>query len=138
VENPQDGERAGVEGWRTAGDKGSGTVAALQYSHGGEEADARTKAGSADLEFACQLAFGRETVSRFDLSRGDEGANVLDDLHGELAVRGCVGDELFFHCETDSSLWKWEKGNTEGGGTVRLAGEGRGSMTRVGESASKM
>ncbi len=75
------------------------------------------------LEFASQLSFGRETVSGFDFSRGDEGANVLDDLHGELAVRGCVGDDLFFHCETDSSLGKWEKGNTEGGAVAKRGGD---------------
>jgi hypothetical protein len=44
---------------------------------------------------------------------------VLDDLHGELAVRGRVGDGLIFHFGTDSSLRKWEKGNTEGGGTAK-------------------
>jgi hypothetical protein len=119
VKGSEDGEGAGVESGRTAGDKGSCAVAALEHSHGGEEADSGAKAGTADLELACQFAFRRKAIAGFDLSRGDEGANMFDDLHGQLAVRGCVGDGLFFHCETDSCLGKWEKGNTEGRGTAK-------------------
>jgi hypothetical protein len=61
-------------------------VAALEDSHGREEADAGTEAGTTDLELAGEVALGRETVAWFDLSLGDEGADVVDDLHGELAV----------------------------------------------------
>jgi len=93
-------------------------VAALEDAHGGEEADSGAEAGTADLELAGELALGGKTVSGFDLAGGDEGTDVFDDLHGELAVRGCVGDGLVFHCWTDSS-GKWEKGNTEGGWRVK-------------------
>ena len=119
VESSQDREGAGVESGRTAGDEGSCAVAAFEYAHGGKKTDSRTEAGTADLELASQLALGRKAVPGFNLSGGDKGTNVLDDLHRELAVRGCVGGGLFFHFGTGSSLGKWEKGNTEGGGTAK-------------------
>jgi hypothetical protein len=119
VKGSENGKGAGVESGRTAGDEGSCAVAAFEHAHGGEEADSGAEAGTADLEFACQFAFRRKAIAGFDLSGGDEGANMFDDLHGQLAVRGCVGDGLFFHCETDSCLGKWEKGNTEGRGTAK-------------------
>ncbi len=106
VERSEDGEGAGVEGRRAAGDEGSGAVAALEDAHGGEEADAGTEAGAADLEFACQFALGWEAVARLYLAFSDERANVFDDLHGELAVGGCVVmdlfADLFFHAEFSS------------------------------------
>jgi len=86
VEDAEDGEGAGVQGGRAGGDEGSCAVAALEDAHGGEEADAGAKAGAADLELAGEVAFGRETVAGLDLALGDEGADVLDDLEGELAV----------------------------------------------------
>jgi hypothetical protein len=131
VKGSEDRERTGIEGGRPAGDEGSGAVTALEHAHGGEEADSGAEAGTADLELAGQLTLGGETVARFDLSGGDEGANVFDDLHGELAVRGCVGGDLFFHCEIDSCLRKWEKSNTEGRGRVKLGGGvgGQGTLT---------
>ena len=88
VEGSEDGEGAGVERGRAAGDEGSGAVAALEDAHGGEEADAGAEAGAADLELAGEFALGREAVAGADLAAGDEGADVLDDLHGELAVAG--------------------------------------------------
>ena len=88
VEGSEDGEGAGVERGRAAGDEGSGAVAALEDAHGGEEADAGAEAGAADLELAGEFALGREAVAGVDLAAGDEGADVLDDLHGELAVAG--------------------------------------------------
>jgi len=76
-------------------------VAALEDSHGGEEADAGAQAGAADLEFAGELTLGWKAVAWFDLTGGNEGADVLYDLHGELAVRGYVVVQfvggLFFH-----------------------------------------
>ncbi len=105
VKDAEDGEGAGVERWRTSGDEGSGAVAALEDSHGGEEADAGAKAGATDLELAGEFSFGWETVARVDLAFADEGANVLDDLHGELAVAGDLVKllfELFFHAERSS------------------------------------
>ena len=98
VEGAEDGERAGVERGRAAGDEGSGAVAALEDAHGGEEADAGAEAGAADLELAGELALGREAVAGVDFAGADEGANVLDDLHGELAVAGgCRHFDFFFH-----------------------------------------
>jgi hypothetical protein len=76
-------------------------VAALEDTHGGEEAYSGAEAGAADLESAGEFALGRKAVAWFDLTGGDEGADVLDDLHGELAVRGYVVLQfvggLFFH-----------------------------------------
>jgi hypothetical protein len=46
---------------------------------------------------------------------------MVDNLHGELAVRGCFGGGLFFHCQTRSSLGKWEKGNTEDGRVAKAS-----------------
>ena len=90
MESSEDGEGAGVERGRAAGDEGSGAVTALEDAHGGEEADAGAEAGAADLELAGEFALGREAVAGVDLAAGDEGADVLDDLHGELAVAGYV------------------------------------------------
>ena len=42
--------------------------------------------GAADLELAGELAFGREAVAGVELAGGDQGAHMVDDLHGELAV----------------------------------------------------
>jgi hypothetical protein len=76
-------------------------MAALEDAHGGEEADSGAEAGAADFELAGEFALRRKTVAWFDLTGGDEGADVLDDLHGELAVRGYVVVQfvgsLFFH-----------------------------------------
>jgi hypothetical protein len=110
VEGSEDREGAGVErGW-ARGDEGSGTVAAFEDSHGGEEADAGAKAGTADLELAGELALGWETVAGVDFSAADERANVVDDLHGELTVAGDLVKllldlffcDLFFHAEQSS------------------------------------
>ena len=97
MEGSKDGEGAGVEGRRAGGDEGSCAVAAFEDAHGGEEADAGAEAGAGDFELAGEFALGRETVAGVDLAAGDEGANVLDDLHGELAVVGYVfiGDSFF-------------------------------------------
>jgi hypothetical protein len=90
-------------------------VAALKDTHGREEADAGAKAGAADLELAGEFALGREAVAWFDLSGGDEGANVFDDLHGELAMGGGIVlqfvEGLFFHA-VKNSCQNCEKGNT--------------------------
>ena len=90
VERAEDGERAGVERGRAAGDEGAGAVAALEHAHGGEEADAGAQAGAADLQLAGEFALGRQAVAGVELSAGDEGANVVDDLHGELAVAAWI------------------------------------------------
>lgn len=77
-------------------------MATLEDSHRGEEANAGAEAGAADLELAGELALGRKTVARADLTAADEGANMLDDLHGELAVTGDLVVwlfNLFFHAE---------------------------------------
>jgi hypothetical protein len=107
VEDAKDGERVGVEGGRAGGDKGSGAVAALENSHGGEEADSGAKARAADLKLAGEFALRGEAVAWSDLTGGDQGADVLDDLHGELTVRSCavrglvldLSGGLFFHAE---------------------------------------
>ncbi len=99
------------------GDEGSGAVAALEDAHGGEETDAGAKTGAADLELAGEFALGRKAVARVDLPAADEGADVLDDLHGELAVAGDLVVwvfDLFFHAQWSSLLPKFEKSNTRG------------------------
>ena len=102
MERSEDGKRAGIErGW-AGGDEGAGAVAAFEDAHGGEEADAGAEAGAADLELAGELALGWKAVAGVDLAAADEGANVLDDLHGELAVPGDLVVwlfDLFFHAE---------------------------------------
>ncbi len=86
VQRAEDGERAGVERGRAGGDEGSGAVAALEHAHGGEEADAGAEGGAADLQLAGEFAFGRKPVAGVHLAGGDQAADVLDDLQGELAV----------------------------------------------------
>ena len=109
VEGSEDGEGAGVErGW-AAGDEGSGAVTAFEDAHGGEEADAGAEAGAADLELAGEFALGRETVAGVYLAAGDEGADVLDDLHGELAVGCDVVLDFFFHAEQCSFAEVWRR-----------------------------
>ena len=95
VEGSEDREGAGVEGGWARGDEGSGAVTALEDAHGGEEADAGAEAGTADLELAGEITLGRETVARLDLTFGDEGTDVFDDLHGELAVASDLVVNLF-------------------------------------------
>ena len=70
-------------------------MTAFEDAHGGEEADTGAKAGAADLELAGEFALGGESVAGFDFAGGDEGAYVLDDLHGELAVAGDFVVHLF-------------------------------------------
>jgi len=75
-------------------------VAALENTHGGEKADAGAEAGAADLELAGQLTLRGETVAGMNLTAADERANVLDDLHGELAMASGLVVwlfDLFFH-----------------------------------------
>jgi hypothetical protein len=75
-------------------------MAALEHAHGREKTDARAQTGAADLQFAGELALGRKTVARMHLPTADEGANVLNNLHGERAVaRDLVLwlFNLFFH-----------------------------------------
>ncbi len=86
VQRAEDGEGAGVERGRAAGDEGAGAVAALEHAHGGEEADAGAEGRAADLELAGEFALGREAVAGLERAAGDEAAHVVDDLHGELAV----------------------------------------------------
>jgi hypothetical protein len=83
-------------------------VAAFEHTHGREKADAGAKAGTADAELAGEFALGWETAAGFHLATGDEGANVLDDLHGELAVRCDVFLYFFFHAEQTpyAEIWK--------------------------------
>ena len=61
-------------------------MTAFEHAHGGEEADAGTERGSADVEAAGEFTLRREAISGFKDAGGDEGANVVDDLHGELTV----------------------------------------------------
>jgi hypothetical protein len=79
-------KRAGIKRRRTGGDEGPSAVAAFEDTHGGEEADAGAETGAADLELAGQLTLRGETVAGMNLTAADEGANVFDDLHGELAM----------------------------------------------------
>jgi hypothetical protein len=95
VEGAEDGERAGIERGRARGDEGAGTMTAFEDAHGREKADACAKAGAADLEFPGKFALGREPVAGVDLTAADEGANVLDDLHCELAVACDLVVKLF-------------------------------------------
>ena len=102
VQCAKDRERAGIKRGRAAGDEGAGAMAALEDAHGGEEADAGAEAGAADLELAGEFALRRKAVAGVNLTAADEGANVLDDLHGELAVAGGLVVQLFnlfFHAE---------------------------------------
>ena len=96
VQRAEYGERTGVERGRSAGDEGAGAVAALEHAHGGEEADAGAQRGAADLELAGEFALGWETIAGMEGPAGDEGAHVVDDLHGELtvAVAGLVRRRL--------------------------------------------
>ena len=70
-------------------------MAAFEYAHCGEEADAGTEAGAADLELSGEFAFGGRRSPGWTSPLADEGANVLDDLHGELAVAGDLVVLLF-------------------------------------------
>jgi hypothetical protein len=75
-------------------------VAAFEDAHGGEEADAGAEAGTADLELAGEVSLGWEAVAGMNLSPADERADVLYNLHGELAVAGglvVIVFGLFFH-----------------------------------------
>jgi len=77
-------------------------MTALEDAHCREETDAGTEAGAADLELTGKFTLGRKAVARMDLTAADEGANVLDDLHGELTVAGHLVVKLFnlfFHSE---------------------------------------
>jgi hypothetical protein len=77
-------------------------MSALEDSHGREETDPGAETGAADLEFAGELALWRKAVAGMDLTAADEGANVFDDLHGELAVTSNLVlwlFNLFFHAE---------------------------------------
>jgi hypothetical protein len=97
VEGTEDGEGTGVECWRSAGDEGSGAVAALEDSHGREEADAGAEAGATDFELSGKVALGWEAVARLYFAAGNEATNVLDYLHGELAVAGGVIMRVFLY-----------------------------------------
>jgi hypothetical protein len=105
VERSEHRKGTGVERGRARGDKGSGTVPAFENAHGGQKADSGAEAGSTDLEFSGQLALGGKTISGMHLAFGNEGADMLDDLHGQLAVAGnfffC---DLFFHARKSSLL----------------------------------
>jgi short subunit dehydrogenase-like uncharacterized protein len=75
-------------------------VAAFEDAHGREEANACAKAGAADLELTGEFALRRQPIAGVDLTAADEGANMLNDLHGELAVaRDLVVKlfDVFFH-----------------------------------------
>ena len=61
-------------------------MAAFENTHCREKTNAGAKAGSADLELAGQLTLGRQAVAGVDLAAADKRANVLDDLHGQLAM----------------------------------------------------
>ena len=97
VESSEDGEGTGIEGGWAARDEGAGSVTAFEDAHGGEEADAGAEAGAGDFELAGEFALGREAVAGVDLTAADEGADVLDDLHGQLAVIRYVVVDRFFH-----------------------------------------
>jgi len=80
-------------------------MAALENTHCREKTNARTKTGAADLELARQFTLRRKAVARMHLAAADERANVLNDLHGELAMtRGLVVYlfDFFFHAESSS------------------------------------
>jgi ABC-type sugar transport system permease subunit len=103
-------------------------VAALEDAHGGEEADAGAEAGAADLKLAGEITFGRESIAGLDLAIADEGSDVFDDLHGELAVASCLVVNLFclfgfFLHARSGSLSGMEKSITEVS-AVKGAGEG--------------
>ena len=104
VQRAEDGERTGVERGRAGGDEGAGAVAALEHAHGGEEADAGAQGGAADLEFAGEFALGREAVAGVELAAGDEGAHVVDDLQGELAVAAVTSSLTSFFVRRAHSL----------------------------------
>jgi hypothetical protein len=55
-------------------------VPALEHAHGGEEADAGAQGGAADLQFAGELALGREAIAGAKRSAGNKAAHVVDDL----------------------------------------------------------
>jgi hypothetical protein len=74
----------------------------LENSHRRQESDARAKARTADFELTGKLALWRKTVAGMDLTAANEGPNVFDDLHGELAVASDLVVklfDLFFHAE---------------------------------------
>ena len=81
-------QRTGIKRRRTRRDEGPSAVAALENTHCGEKTNASTKAGTADFELAGQLTLRGEPVAEMNLTAADERANVLDDLHGELAMAG--------------------------------------------------
>ena len=102
MKGSEDGEGAGVKRGGPGGDEGSGAVAAFENAHGREEADAGAETGAADFQLAGEFALGGETVAGVYLATADEGADVLDDLHGERAVASDLVlwlFKLFFHAE---------------------------------------
>jgi len=95
MQSSENGEGAGIERWRPGGDEGASAVAALENPHGGKKSNTGAEAGAADLKLTSEIAFGRETVARPNLARADERANVLDDVHSELAMSGDLVELLF-------------------------------------------
>jgi len=131
VKSSEDGEGAGVERRWPRGDEGAGAVTALEDTHGGKESDAGAEAGAADLELTGEIAFGGEAVAGPNLARADESANVLNDVHGELAVsRDLV--ELLFCLFFHSALKLLERDLMKGNTAVRPVFRGVGNGARGG------
>jgi hypothetical protein len=90
VQRAEDGEGTGIErGW-AAGDEGAGAVTALEHAHRGEEADAGAQGRAANLQFAGEFTLGWEAIAGAECSAGNEGANMVDDLEGELTVAAWI------------------------------------------------
>ena len=84
VERAHEAERGFADVGRSIGYEGADAVANLHDAHGGEIADAGAEAGAADLEVAGELALGREFVAGLERATFNQGANVVDHLHGSV------------------------------------------------------
>src|ERR1035437_6665005 len=72
---------------RAVGDEGANPVPHLHHPHGCQVAYASAKAGTADLQRARKFAFGRDFVSQLQCAILNEGANMVDHLHGPMRIR---------------------------------------------------
>jgi hypothetical protein len=88
VEGSHDTEGGLVEFGGAVGDKGADAVTDLDDSHGREVVDAGAEAGAADFEGAGEVALGGNFFAGPEGSVLEQGADVVDHLHGEVRVGG--------------------------------------------------
>jgi hypothetical protein len=102
MQRSENRKRAGVERRRSRCNKGASTMAALEHSHGRKKANARAECRAAYLQLTGEISLRRKAVTRTNHPRTDERTDMLDDLHGELAMARDLVElffNLFFHAE---------------------------------------